>query len=140
MSFIALFLPAGGAVLTIRNLQRLQTIDARRARELIVASVGVFAVGIVILLLLDPSSARARGFNGDTTGVLGGGMALISYGAQRRAYRVWRQRHGTVKAGSWLAAIATAAGYSLITMGAAVPVMLLANLVATLSGQGTGAA
>ena len=134
VSLITLLLPAGGAVLTIRNLQRLHTIDAEKARELIVASVAVFAAGIVILLLLDPSRSGGRGVNGDTTGILGGGMAIVSYVVQRTAFRSWRREHAADTTGSWLPAIGTAALYSVVTLGAAVPVMLVAMLVAALSG------
>ncbi|HEY8685767.1 MAG TPA: hypothetical protein VIO57_09190 [Chloroflexota bacterium] len=140
VSLITLILPAGGAVLTIRNLQRLHTIDPQKARELIIASIGVFAVGIVILLLLNPASARGQGVNGDATGVLGGGMAIVSYVVQRTAFRSWREANGTVRTGSWLPALGLAAVYSLVTLGAAVPVMLVAMLVATLGGHGTGVA
>src|SRR5947209_13790773 len=97
VSFITLLLPAGGAILTIRNLQRLQTIDSHQARELIIASIGVFAVGIVILLRLEPAGSQGQGVNGDATGVLGCGMAFVSYGVQRTAFRSWSQAHHTVR-------------------------------------------
>jgi hypothetical protein len=136
---IALLLPAGGAILTIRNLQRLQAIDSKKARELIIASIAVFAIGIVILLLLDPARSGGRGANADATVVLGGGMAIISYLVQRAAFRSWRRENGAVRTGSWLAAVGTAAVYSLVTLGAAVPVMLVAMLAASLGGYGIGA-
>ncbi len=134
VSLITLLLPAGGAILTIRNLQRLQTIDSQKARELIIASIGVFAVGIVILLRLDPAGAQGQGVNGDTTGVLGCGMAVVSYVVQRTAFRSWREAHHTVRTGPWFPAVATAGIYSLVTLGAAVPVMLVSMLVAAVGG------
>lgn len=134
VSFITLLLPAGGAILTIRNLQRLQTIDSKKARELIIASIGVFAVGIVILLRLSPAGSHGQGMTPDTTTVLGGGMAVVSYVVQRAAFRSWRQAHDTVRTGPWLPAVATAGIYSLVTLGAAVPVMLVSMLVAAVCG------
>src|SRR5947209_17156325 len=124
VSFITLLLPAGGAILTIRNLQRLQTIDSEKARELIIASVWVFAVGIVILLLLAPSGTSGPSTSGDTTAVLGGGMAVVSYLVQRTAFRTWRLEHRTTRTSSWLAAAGTAALFTVVTLVAAVPVML----------------
>jgi hypothetical protein len=134
VSVIALLLPAGGAILTIRNLERLQAIDSKKAKELIIASISVFAVGIVILLLLDPARSGGRSTNGDATAVLGGGMAIISYLVQRAAFLSWRRKNLTVRTGSWLAAVGTAAIFSLVTLGAAVPVMLVALLAASLGG------
>ena len=135
---IALLLPAGGAVLTIFNLQRLRAIDAGKARELIIACIGVFAVGIVVLLLLDPSRSTGQSINGDATGILGGGIAIVSYVMQRAAFLSWRRENKTKRTGSWLAALGTATIYSLLTLVAAVPVMLVAMAAAGLSGHGTG--
>jgi hypothetical protein len=134
VSVMALLLPAGGAVLTIRNLQRLQAIDSKQARELIIASIGVCAVGIVMLLLLDPARSGGASANGDTTAVLGSGMAVVSYLVQRAAFRTWRREHQAVRTGSWLAAAGTAAWYSLVTLGVAVPVMLVAMLTTSVGG------
>jgi hypothetical protein len=134
VSVITLLLPAGGTILTIRNLQRMQMIDSEKARELIIASIGVFAVGIVILLLLAPAGTSGPTTNGDTTAVLGGGMALVSYLVQRTAFRAWRLEHRTTRTGSWLAAVGTAALFSLVTLAAAVPVMLVAMLTAGIGG------
>jgi hypothetical protein len=134
VSVIALMLPAGGAILTIRNLQRLQTIDSEKARELIIASVGVFAIGIVILLLLAPMGTSGPSTNGDATAVLGGGMAVVSYLVQRTAFRTWRLEHRSMRTGSWLAAVGTAALFTVVTLVAAVPVMLVAMLTAAMGG------
>jgi hypothetical protein len=112
----------------------LQAIDSRKARELIIASIGVFAVGIVILLLLNPTRTSGQGSSGDTTAVLGGGMAVVSYLVQRTAFRAWRLEHGLVRTGSWLAAVGTAALFTLVTLGVAVPVMLVAMLTAGIGG------
>jgi hypothetical protein len=134
VSVIALLLPAGGAILTIRNLQRLHSIDAEKARELIIASVGVFAVGIVILLLLAPLGTSGPSTSGDTTAVLGGGMAVVSYLVQRPAFRAWRLEHRTTRTGSWMAAVGTATLFTVVTLVAAVPVMLVAMLTAGIGG------
>ena len=139
VSVIALLLPAGGAVLTIFNLQRLRAIDADKARELIIACIGVFAVGIVALLWLDPSRSNGQSINGDATGILGGGIAVVSYMMQRAAFLTWRRENKTKRTGSWLAALGTAAIYSLVTLAAAVPVMLVSMAAAGLSGHGVGA-
>jgi preprotein translocase subunit SecG len=106
---------------------------------LILASIAVFAVGIVILLLLDPARSAGRSTNGDTTAVLGGGMAVISYVVQRAAFLAWRRKNLAVRTGSWLAAVGTAAIFSVVTLGVAVPIMLVAILAASLGGYGTGA-
>lgn len=128
VSAIALLLPAGGAVLTIQNLLRLRVIEPEQAKQLMFAAIGVFAVGIVVLLQVDLARSGGASGTSDATGVLGGGMAIVSYLVQRAPFRAWRVQHTTVRTASFLGAVGTAVLFSLLTLCAAVPVMVVALL------------
>src|SRR5690348_1230683 len=90
ITLISLLLPAGGAILTIRNMQRLNAIDSKGARELTFAAIGVFAVGIAVLFIVARRATAASGATGDTGAFLGFGTAMASYIVQQRPFHAWR--------------------------------------------------
>ena len=128
VSLIALFLPAGGAVLTVLNLQRLKEIDTATARLLAGVAVAVFIVGLASLF----AGAR-RGASGgpqiDSTAatLLSFGVAVASYGVQRLPFRHWRVANTSSRTSSWLSGIGIAAVYQVVVVALAVPLVLIAT-------------
>ena len=135
VSLIALLLPPGGAVLTILNLQRLRAVDASLARQLTVALIGVYILGITALFLVSPKGPRGvPSPDSDVTTVLYGGVALASYIVQRQPFQSWRTAHLRTRTGPWVGALGIAFMYTLLTLVAFVPLYLLLSAVALPAG------
>jgi len=127
---IALFLLPGAAVLTVRNCQRLQLIDRVRARELIIALIFMFAVGLAALILVAPVDKQGvPQLNSDASIFLTVSVAAICYGVQRQAYREWRAKHVAIPSAPWLSGVGTAALYTFVTFLVTVPVVGIATLL-----------
>lgn len=116
----------------------MHAIDASRARELVLAAIGVFAAGFAVLLILSPSPTSGANVNGDAAAVLSAGTAFASYAVQSAPFRAWRRANGTAHTSSWLQAIVTALIYTVATTAAAVPFVLLAMLLSAVIGTGRG--
>jgi len=127
---IALFLLPGAAVLTVRNCQRLQLIDGVRARELIIAVIFMFAVGLAALILVAPLDKQGvPQLNSNASIFLTVSIAAICYGVQRKAYREWRAKHASMPPAPWLSGIGTAALYTFLTFLVTIPVVGVATLL-----------
>jgi hypothetical protein len=129
-------LPAGGAILTVRNLERLGELTAKTARRLLILLVLVFAVGLAILVYVAQKDKTGH-FVIDSQAllVISVGVAVACYLAQGAAYRTWRTAHPTEQAGSVLEAVALTLIYYLLTAAAAAPLIVIA---AALSGGNLG--
>ena len=135
VSLIALLLPPGGAVLTIQNLQRLRAVDAPLARQLTIALIGVYVLGIMALVLVSPRSSRGVPTpDSDVTTVLYGGVALASYIVQRQPFQSWRTAHLRTRTSSWIGALGIAFIYTLVTLAAFLPLYLLLSAISFLTG------
>jgi hypothetical protein len=139
VSVISLLLPAGGAIVTVRNLQRLGQLDASHTRKLTIAVAAVFALGYAGLAAV--SVPRANGTVQTDAGVsyiMGIGTAVASYVVQSSSYRAWRVAHPTIRTDSVVRGIGVAVIYYLVTLVAAAvlaPLYLgIATVVSSLSG------
>lgn len=122
VALIALLLPPGGAVLTMRNLQRLGDIDDQSARWLTVAIVTVFALGYAALIVIATAQSTrtsAEQIDAGALTVLQFGVALASYVVQRLPYRQWRSAHLRTANGSLLSGLLVVAIYSFVSYVAA---------------------
>lgn len=134
VTLFALFIPTGGAVLTIRNLQRLNGLDARVARVQVYLVVAIFSLGLTVLCLLaQDGSTTFRQPNPDASLVLSVGTALASYLVQRSPYRSWRTSNARVRTASWWRALVTTVLYTLVI------VLATACLFTTAYSVGTSA-
>lgn len=135
VSLISFVLPPGGAVLTARNLHRLGALDARVARQLTIAIVGVYVVGITALILLSPIGPKGIPQpDSNATAVLSGGVAVASYLVQRTPFRVWRLAHLRARTSSWIAGLGIAVIYTFVTIVAFIPLYVLLSLISYLVG------
>jgi hypothetical protein len=134
VSLITLLLPAGGAILTIRNLYRMQQMDGATAKRLTVVAYVIFAIGLTALLL---SAKKASGGllqpDTDASTVLSCGVALASYVVQRLPFRLWKLTHERTRTSPWLGAAGRAALYTLITFAAVLP-LCIAGLLLGIGG------
>lgn len=125
VSLTALLFPAGAAVLTVRNLERLGHIDAATARQLSAAVVGISAIGLTALVFF-----ASRGGNGSphidssVAYVLTIGVGGASYLAQRLPFRVWRTGHARSPLGHWLTALGMSGLYEVVTLLVAIPFLV----------------
>jgi hypothetical protein len=125
VSLTALLFPAGAAVLTVRNLERLGHIDSATARQLSLAVIGISAVGLTLLLYF-----ASRGTSGSphidsgVAYVLTIGIGAASYAAQRLPFRTWRTGHARSPLGHWLSALGMSGMYELVTILAAIPCLV----------------
>lgn len=127
---ITFFLPAGGAVVAIRNMARLGEIDAHRALELTVATIVVFAAGYSALLTVaPPDQTGASTLSPIVTALLSLGTALAAFLFQRREFAAWREAHPRSDTGHWYAAVGWGLVYQCLTAVAAFPVFLLLALI-----------
>jgi len=130
VSILAFALPAGGAILTIRNLERLQELTPKAARRLLFLTAAIFAIGISVLWL-----AAQRDKSGHVIPdsgaylILSAGVAIVSYLAQRPGFRTWRSTHSAERSGSALEAFALAIVYYIVTAALAAPLILIANQI-----------
>jgi uncharacterized membrane protein len=129
---ITFFLPAGGAVVAIRNMARLGEIDARRALELTVATVIVFAAGYSALLLVaQPDPNGTSTLSPIVTVLLSFGTALAAFLLQRREYVSWREAHPQSGTGAWYTAIGWGVIYQIVTAFACFPFFLVMTLISS---------
>lgn len=136
VSMLAFFLPAGGAILTIRNLERLEEITPKAARKLLLLTGVVFAFGLAFLVLV--AQKDKSGHLVPDSGaylILSVGVAMVSYLAQRPAFRAWQSTHSGQRNGSLLEAIGLTIFYYLLTAACAAPLILIA---AQISGVNLG--
>jgi hypothetical protein len=130
VALVSLFLPMGGAPLTIRNLERLHTVEREQARQLIVAVIGIFAVGFTILYVLTKPSPQAfQSLGTDVSTLLSAGTAVASYLVQRGPYIAWRSRNSELQRSSWLGAVGSACVYALVWALAMIPVLVFADII-----------
>jgi hypothetical protein len=126
VAILAFFLPAGGAVAAIRDLERMGVLDAKQARDMIAATIAVFAIGTSALLVAAGlRSNTSTPINYDAGSVLSIGVALAAYWAVRGPYQRWRARSPGMRPGSWLSAAGTAVLYEMISLAALLPVALV---------------
>lgn len=139
ISVISLILPAGGAVLTVLNIARMQTVRPRHVRELALATMVVFAIGLTILFTLaTPAPGRQPTLDSGVSLVLSVGTAVASYVAQREPRARWRRQHPNARSSSVLTAVAWSCIYTLATALLAVPLRLIIALIAYGTGWASG--
>jgi hypothetical protein len=130
VTLIAFFLPAGGAVLAVRNMGRLGAMDEKRAAELTVATIAVFAAGYSALLLAaEPSHSDPSTLSPAVTSLLSLGTAAATFFFQRHDFSTWRKQHPQTGTSPWYAAVGWALVYFLITAVAAIPFLLVLDLI-----------
>jgi hypothetical protein len=135
---ITFIMPAGGAVLTIRNLQRLRLVDARQAREWIIATVVVLALGYTgLLLATKPGPKDTLPRLDSVSALISCGLATASYLVLRSPYRAWRSQHAGARTSSPIPALGIALLYTVITVVAVVPVWIVAASVLHALGVST---
>ncbi|GAC1402879.1 MAG: hypothetical protein NVSMB52_16830 [Chloroflexota bacterium] len=128
VSLIAFLLPAGGAILTIRNLHRLKQINDIDARRLIVTVSGVCIIGYVLMFSFVPHGAKfLQQPDSNAAALLSCGIALASYAVQRLPFRSWRSENARTKTSAWLPGIGLAALYQFGTLIATVLLVLIAS-------------
>lgn len=132
VTFIAFFLPAGGAVLAVRNMARLGEIDARRSTELTVATLVVFAAGYSALVLVaQPSSSQQPNLSPAVTGLLSLGTAAGAFLFQRPAFVKWRSADPGGRTDPWYKAVGWGVVYQLLTLVVGIPVVLILAIIAS---------
>lgn len=131
VTLIALFFPAGGAILTIRNLHRMKQLDGTAARRLYIAAAAILVAGYTTLFMFAPYNAH-KGPQPDIgpTVLLGCGIALASYSAQRGAFRAWKLAHHSSRLSGWAWAVLLGIVYEVA--------VLFASIVLYQIGAGTG--
>jgi hypothetical protein len=132
VSILAFALPAGGAMLTVRNLERLQQLTPQAARRLLYLIVAVFAIGLSLLVLVAQRDKSGQFvIDSDALLIVSAGVATASYLAQRAPFRLWQSQHPTERGGSLLEAIWLVIVYNVVSALLALPLVLIA---AQLSG------
>jgi hypothetical protein len=133
VTFIAFFLPAGGAVLAVRNMARMGEIDARRSIELTVALLAVFAAGYSALLLAaQPSPSQPSDLSPAVTALLSIGTAGGTFLFQRTDFLEWRRDHPQAQTARWYGAIGWGIVYQLLTAIIAIPFFLLLAVITSI--------
>lgn len=122
VAVITFILPAGGAVLTVHNLARIQGGDNSQVRRQTVGIVLLFALGLAIILALAPvQSNGAPRLDTDTYTVVQFGVAVAAYVVQRAPFRAWHQSH-VVRPSAWTTGVLTALIYQFLAILATVPI------------------
>lgn len=122
VSLITFFLPAGGAVLTIQNLARLQTVNPLQARRQTIEIVILYALGFAIILSLAPIQAGGTPrLDAGTYSVIQFGFAAAAYAVQRGPFRAWKVKQ-TSGTSAWTSGVLTALIYQLLAIFITVPV------------------
>jgi hypothetical protein len=135
VSLITFILPAGGAVLTIQNLARLQIVNSLTARRQAVGVVLLYGLGFAIILALAPVQADGvPRLDAGTYSVVQFGFAAAAYLVQRGPFRAWvaKQTSGT---SHWTSGVLTAVIYQLLATVITVPIY--AGVAAFISSAGT---
>jgi len=126
VTLITFFLPAGGAILTVRNLARLGSLRADEAKSAGWALVGIFGLGMGALLSLSPvASDGMPRLDPNLTSGLYLAITIAAYLAQRGAWISWRNRNPNSRGGPWLRAIGVALLYQVLAVIVAVPVYVI---------------
>jgi hypothetical protein len=137
VTMIAFFLPVGGAIVTVLNLRRMNILDARQARQLVIAVVTLCALGLAVLLAAaDRRTGAVPQIDSTAESVLSVGVALSSYLAQRGPYLQWRGTDGPRPTSPWLRAAGTALLFTLLTAVIMFPMWLVASLFVSPHGSG----
>lgn len=139
VTLIALMLPPGGAALTVWNLARLQVIDRRLARQLTVAVLVIFTLGMGTLLGVAPSrTGTVPTVDPGAFYVLSIGVAIASSVSQRAAFRSWRSAHVQSPTSSFLVATCVALVYSFAVAMISVPIYLIVGQLFSMGPSGSG--
>lgn len=122
VSLITFILPAGGAVLTIQNLARMQIVNSQKARRQTMGIVLLYALGFAVILAVAPVQADGvPRLDAGTYSVIQFGFAFAAYAVQRGPFRAWivNQASGT---SAWTSGILTAVMYQLLAILITVPI------------------
>lgn len=137
VSVITLLLPAGGAVLTVWNLRRLDQLDRESALRLGGAVLLVFALGTTALLVISGTRTQPNPQIGaDASTVISIGVAVASYVVLRAPFRTWRSR-ARARPDSWLRAVGYAFVFTVLWALGVVPLYLLTVAALSLASAGT---
>lgn len=132
VTLITFLLPAGGAVVAVRNLTRLDDIEPRRAMELTVATILVFAAGYAALLsVVQSTSGDAETMSPVVTLLLSFGTAAAAFFFQRENFSAWRESHPSGGTSPWYSALGWALVFHILTGVAAIPFFLVIAVIAS---------
>lgn len=135
VSLLSLLLPAGGAILTVRNLQLMRQLDPPLTRRLSIAIIVAFALGLSALILLGhPSHGGVPQVDSTSLSILAWGTGLSSYIVQYRPFRSWRGAHARQRVGNWLVALGFAVLYQIVAVVLATPLVVAALLIGASAG------
>jgi hypothetical protein len=136
VALIAFLLPAGGIVVTIQNMYRLQVLDRAQAYRMAVGAMCIVAVGLGIILGIAPTDKSGQPIPPSGAElILSIAAAALAIAAHRGPFERWRSAHRVEATASWL----RAAGWALLyTAGTGLMVVPVALIVEALVGQHTG--
>ncbi|MGH2447971.1 MAG: hypothetical protein ACRDFS_05145 [Chloroflexota bacterium] len=135
ITLISFLLPAGGAILTVHNLQRLRQIDQRRVRVLSTAIVVIFAAGLATLMLVTPIGKDGLPHLDPLVQmVLAAGIPLACYLAQRQPYIAWRVGHPNQRPNPWFRAFLSAIWYEAWVLAASIGAFLVLSSIFPAAG------
>lgn len=130
VTLIAFLLPAGGAVLAVRNMARLGEIDGRRAAELTVVTLAVFGAGYSVLVLAaQPNASQPPNISPAVTGLISVGVAAATFVFQRQAYAAWKRDHPGNVTAPWYTALGWSIVYQVLTLAVGIPVLIILAVV-----------
>ncbi|GAC1443017.1 MAG: hypothetical protein NVSMB52_00880 [Chloroflexota bacterium] len=128
VSLITFLLPAGGAILTVRNLHRLKQINEADSRRLMAAVTGVCILGYVLMFSFVPHGTKfLQQPDSNAAAFLSCGIALASYAVQRLPFRSWRSENLRARTSAWLPGIGLAAMYQFAALVITVLIVLIAS-------------
>lgn len=130
VTIITIFLPVGGIILTVRNMQRLGVLDQTQAWRMSVSAILISAVGLGIIFGLAPKNSN--GFpmvDNSSSYALSIAAAFVCYLAQREPFKEWRLRNADARSGPWLRAIAVGLLYTVLAGLLSAPVWFLSQSV-----------
>ena len=132
VTLITFLLPAGGAILTIRNLARLGSLGLSEAKTSSWILVAVFGAGTGILLSLSPVDREGLPRpDPNMTSAVYLAITFAAYLVQRRPYMTWRIQNRQHRQEWWVKGFGIALVYQIFAVVAAVPIYVLA---VTISG------
>jgi len=127
VTLITFFLPAGGAILTVRNLARLGILGTSEAKSSSWVLVAVFGLGMGILLSLSPvGSDGIPRLDPNMTSAVYLVITAAAYIVQRRPYIAWRLQNRRQRLASWAKGFGIALVFQIFAVVAAIPIYLLA--------------
>jgi hypothetical protein len=125
VTLITFFLPLGGTVLTIRNLERMGQLDRNGARWLTIAGASICALGMTTLITAAELNAHGQvSFDPNAATVLSVGLAAAAFAAQRRPYQKWRISHPVGAAENWMRGVGLSIVYTLLVAAIALPLQI----------------